>query len=141
MEFYQSDTTTLRRDGCESRLSSHHELDTLTNHSTTIALFRVDVERSARSPRSPLGRLILTLVRLSTLPRVSRYLSLIAPAHSHSAPLTYLNKTSKSIATMTSGSIGTYYFDVGPVGEHTEKKTSDITGFHIFLWCKFQLFL
>ena len=41
---------------------------------------------------------------------------------------------------MTSGSIGTYSIDIGPVGGHTEKGASDLTGFHILLWSEFQLF-
>ena len=92
------------------------------------------------APRSTAGR-------AHSYPRTSLYITsspslsltycicTLAVLHSH------IEKTSRSIATMTSGSIGTYYFDISPVGEHTEKKTSDTTGFHILLWCKFQLFL
>ena len=106
-----------------------------------LCLEYLDLERSARGLRS-------TSWAAHSYPRTSlyihsspRYPPLIASAHSYSAPLTYIEKISRSMATITSGSIGTYYFDIGPVGEHTEKKTSDITGFHILLWCKFQLFL
>ena len=39
-------STRLRRDGCESGLVPHHELDTLANHTTTIALFGVPGPRA-----------------------------------------------------------------------------------------------
>ena len=51
-----------------------------------------------------------------------------------------IEKTRRSTATMTSESIGTYSIDIGSVGEHTEKRTSELTGLYILLWRKFRLF-
>jgi hypothetical protein len=50
-------------------------------------------------------------------------------------------QTSSSIAGMTFGSIRTSFIDTSPVGEHSEKRASDLTGVHIFYGVKSELFL
>ena len=116
----------------------------LTNHTTTIALCGVPGPR-AIGKESTLHTSTFS-GRVHSYPRTSLhyleshdvprflYLHTRAVLHSH------IEKTSRSTATMTSGSIGTYSIDIGPVGGHTEKGASDLTGFHILLWSEFQLF-
>ena len=53
-------------------------------------------------------------------------------------PLT-TEKSSPSIATVASGSIGTSFIGIRHFGKHTERRVCDLTGVHISLWCKSKL--
>jgi len=114
-----------RSDGRKNGVSPHlNSIRLLTNHTSALTMCGVPGPRALGKEPA----LILTLVRLSISLRTPRYPSLTAPAHPRSAPLTY--------STMTSGPIGTCYIDISPVGQHKEKRTSDVTGIHIFYGVK-----
>ena len=144
--FFQSDTRP-RGHGRKIGLSSHHELDTLVAEScqyycSVRSTWTSSNRQGTQAPHfeCSLGALIVTLVRLSlhylgsfAIPRLP-HLNTSAVLHLH------LAKTNPSKATMTPGSIGTCSMDIGPVGEHTEKKTNDLASILICLWCIIYLY-
>jgi len=75
-------------------------------------------------------------VSLSRLIGMPRLLHLHTRVAFHSR----MEQTSSSRAAMTSGSIGTSSINISPVGKHSEKRRSEPTAVHIFLWCKIQVF-
>ena len=120
----------------------HHELNTPAGESNLCCLSVRIICTSgnwqgthAPHPRNPLGAPILIPVRLSlhylgslAIPR-SLHLHICAVFHSQT------EKSSPSIATMASGSIGTSSISINLLGEHTERRVCDPTSVHIFLWC------
>jgi len=76
---------------------------------------------------------MLTLVHLSLHFLGSLAIACLLHLHTNAALYSH---TIPSIAAMTSGSIGTSSIDISPIGDHLEKRKSDLTTVHIFLWCK-----
>ena len=75
---------------------------------------------------------ILTLVRLSL--HSSEFLAKPRLLHLHNRAAFY-SRTEQTAPLST----GTPSIDVSPVGGHSEKRMSDLTGVHIFLRCKIQV--
>ncbi|SRR5258706_3594274 len=95
----------------------------LTNQTSTIAPCGVPGPRAMGKERSP--------GRSHSSPRTSLSTLLSIPRLLHLYPRAVL--FSHIDSNLTSGSIGAPFIDIGPIGEHTEKRTSDLTGVHIFL--------
>jgi len=92
----------------------------------------------ALHPRNPLGARMLTLVHPSLHFLGSLAISCLLHLHTNVALYSH---TIPSIAAMTSGSIGTSSINTSPVGEHLEKRTSDLTTVHIFILYKIYVML
>ena len=95
----------------------------LKNYTSTITLCGVPGPRAiCKKPWLD----ILKVLRVgSFLPSyVSTFLRIPHLFHLHIRTVlhSHIVKTSRSTATMTSGSIGTYSIDIDPIGEHTEKR-------------------
>ena len=87
-------------------------------------------EPQAPHSRNPLDAHAYPRTSLSTFLRIPRYSSLIAPTQPRNVLLTYgTNRTSIN---------GNPFYRRQLGWGHSEKRTSDLTGVYIFLWCKIR---
>ena len=121
----RGDTTRRRRGGERAvcRLTTN-SIRLLTNYTSTITLCGVPGPQAIG--KEPWLCILKVLWVGSFLPSYVSLHSFESLAYFHLHTRTVLHshivKTSRSTATMTSGSIGTYSIDIDPVGEHTEKR-------------------